>query len=103
MNYVVATVKPWNIKAFAEHHGALPGKWHLITDKDDLTAEFLGQVDPRYVFFPHWQWMVPDSITASSDCVCFHMTDVPYGRGGSPLQNLIQRGHAETMVSALKY
>jgi methionyl-tRNA formyltransferase len=27
---------------------------------------------------------------------------VPYGRGGSPLQNLIWRGHIETKVSALR-
>lgn len=30
------------------------------------------------------------------------MTDVPYGRGGSPLQNLISRGHKTTMLTALR-
>jgi methionyl-tRNA formyltransferase len=30
------------------------------------------------------------------------MTDLPYGRGGSPLQNLIARGHENTMISALR-
>jgi methionyl-tRNA formyltransferase len=30
------------------------------------------------------------------------MTDVPYGRGGSPLQNLIVHGHTKTRVSALR-
>ena len=30
------------------------------------------------------------------------MTDLPYGRGGSPLQNLILRGHKQTKISALK-
>ena len=30
------------------------------------------------------------------------MTDLPYGRGGSPLQNLITRGHKETKLTALK-
>ena len=30
------------------------------------------------------------------------MTDLPYGRGGSPLQNLIVRGHKETKISAIK-
>ena len=35
-------------------------------------------------------------------CVCFHETDLPYGRGGSPLQNLITCGHKETFVTALK-
>ncbi|PNW32559.1 UNVERIFIED_CONTAM: methionyl-tRNA formyltransferase, partial [Euhalothece sp. KZN 001] len=36
------------------------------------------------------------------ECVCFHMTDVPYGRGGSPLQNLIIRGHQKTKLTALQ-
>ncbi len=30
------------------------------------------------------------------------MTDLPYGRGGSPLQNLIIRGRKETQITALK-
>ena len=30
------------------------------------------------------------------------MTDVPYGRGGSPLQNLISRGHRKTQLTALQ-
>ena len=30
------------------------------------------------------------------------MTDVPYGRGGSPLQNLIIRGHQKTKLTALQ-
>ena len=30
------------------------------------------------------------------------MTDLPYGRGGSPLQNLIVRGHKETKISAIQ-
>ncbi len=30
------------------------------------------------------------------------MTDLPFGRGGSPLQNLIVRGHKQTKISAIK-
>jgi methionyl-tRNA formyltransferase len=30
------------------------------------------------------------------------MTDVPYGRGGSPLQNLILKGHTKTKITALR-
>lgn len=30
------------------------------------------------------------------------MTDLPFGRGGSPLQNLIARGHTETKISAIR-
>jgi len=31
----------------------------------------------------------------------FHMTDLPFGRGGSPLQNLIVRGLRNTRISAI--
>jgi len=59
-------------------------------------------IDPRFIFVLHWSWKVPDEIVDGFECVCFHMTDVPYGRGGSPLQNLIVRGHRETKVTALR-
>ena len=36
------------------------------------------------------------------ECVCFHMTDLPYGRGGSPLQNLILEEKKHTQVTALR-
>lgn len=100
--YVVATIHEWNYSAFTELSDSLPGEWVLIKDKDELTLERLETISPRYVFFPHWSWIVPDSILNNFECVCFHMTDVPYGRGGSPLQNLISRGHRETKLTALR-
>ena len=36
------------------------------------------------------------------ECVAFHMTDLPFGRGGSPLQNLILRGFKETVITAFR-
>lgn len=101
-DYLVATVKPWNISAFHRRTAGLPGCWHLVEHKQGLSPEVLGQIRPRYVFFPHWSWLVPSEILQAAECVCFHMTDVPYGRGGSPLQNLILRGHEQTTMSALR-
>ncbi len=101
--YLVATTKPWNLRAFERVRPTLPeGRWHLICDKADLTITLIEQIQPRYVFFPHWSWVVPDDITEKVECVCFHATDLPFGRGGSPIQNLIARGHSDTMVSALR-
>src|SRR5712671_2452257 len=101
-NYVVATIKPWNLSQFATRMPHLPGRWHLIETSDGLTPAVIASLQPRYIFFPHWSWKVPEEITRDFECVCFHMTDVPYGRGGSPLQNLITRGHKETVISALR-
>ena len=100
--YLVATTKPWNVKAFAEITPDLPGQWHLISEPEELTVELVRELAPRYVFFPHWSWRVPAELLSEVECVCFHMTDVPYGRGGTPLQNLIVRGHKETVMTALQ-
>jgi methionyl-tRNA formyltransferase len=101
-NFVVATVKPWNINAYNEIIKQYPGVWHLITDHRKLTAEAITSINPEYIFFPHWNHMVPNEILAIATCICFHETDLPYGRGGSPLQNLIALGHKETVITALK-
>jgi methionyl-tRNA formyltransferase len=100
-DYLVATIKPWNVEAFHRHSPTLPGQWHLVETPEDLESAIRTST-PRYVFFPHWSWRVPTQVLEQIECVCFHMTDVPYGRGGSPLQNLILRGHDETMLSALR-
>jgi methionyl-tRNA formyltransferase len=59
-------------------------------------------INPKFIFFPHWSHTVPNEILEMTTCVCFHETDLPYGRGGSPVQNLIALGHRETVVTALK-
>lgn len=68
----------------------------------DLNLSILADFTPRYIFFPHWSWIIPEEIYQNFECVIFHMTDLPYGRGGSPLQNLIVRGYKETKLSALR-
>jgi methionyl-tRNA formyltransferase len=74
----------------------------LIHEKHELTAAALEAFQPDYIFFPHWSFIIPGEIYRNYPCVVFHMTDLPYGRGGSPLQNLIVRGHTVTMLSALR-
>jgi len=73
-----------------------------IQNKEDLNLEDLNLIKPDYIFFMHWSWIIPKSIYNRFNCVVFHMTDLPFGRGGSPLQNLIIRGYKETKISALK-
>jgi methionyl-tRNA formyltransferase len=101
-NYVVATVKPWNIEYFKQWQSAKADHWHLLSQVDQLNLQNLNKINPKYIFFPHWSWIVPKEILSRFECVCFHMTDVPYGRGGSPLQNLIIRNHKKTKISALR-
>ena len=101
MDYVYATNRPWAVEAFLQKRNSLTGNWLLVTSPEDLEA-ILNFIKPKYLFFPHWSHIVPSKIISKYDCVCFHMTDLPYGRGGSPLQNLISRGVRNTKLTALK-
>lgn len=101
--YVIATIKSWNINNFPKIKARFPEhEFFLFTDKKDLSIDALKGINPDYVFFPHWSWIIPEEIYEKFNCVVFHMTDLPFGRGGSPLQNLIVRGIYETKISALK-
>ncbi len=101
-HYVVAGCKSWNRETFDQCSPRLPGTWHYVGSREELQMEQLQRIRPAMLFFLHWSWRVPREILANYPCVCFHMTDVPYGRGGSPLQNLIVRGHRRTQLSALR-
>ena len=102
MTYVVVGCKPWNRRTYEQSIRTLPGDWHFVSTKEELEIGLLRELRPRYVFFLHWSWRVPTDILTEFECICFHMTDVPYGRGGSPLQNLILRGHTDTVLTALR-
>jgi methionyl-tRNA formyltransferase len=101
-SYIVAGYKSWNLEAFEGVISKFPGQWSFVKSPEDLTEDFVKKTSPKYIFFLHWSWKVPQEIVDQYECICFHMTDVPYGRGGSPLQNLIIRGHSKTVVSALR-
>ena len=60
------------------------------------------KINPIKIFIPHWSYIIPNEIFEKYDCIVFHMTDLPFGRGGSPLQNLIIAGHKQTKISAIK-
>jgi len=99
--YIVATCKSWHEKGYEELKNQISADWFWAASPDDLLV-LLKNVVPRYIFFLHWNWLVPPDVWSKYECVCFHMTDVPYGRGGSPLQNLIVTGHKETKLSVLQ-
>ena len=99
--YVVATIHSWNTKNYKKFFNEKTN-FYLINDKKDFSYEKLQKINPKYIFIPHWSWIIPKKIWSNFNCIVFHMTDLPYGRGGTPLQNLISRGHKKTKISAIK-
>lgn len=98
---IIATIRPWHIELYRRELPFWPGDWRLVTGPEELEA-LVRKTRPRYVFFPHWSWRVPEEMWRNVECICFHETPVPYGRGGTPIQNMIARGHTKTLITALR-
>lgn len=102
MKILVATKKEWKPGIIKRLEARLACKCVFLDDRNLLTIEWLKQHNPKYIFFIHWSCKIPKAIYSAYECVIFHMTDLPFGRGGSPLQNLICREIYETKISAVK-
>ena len=102
MAIVIAANKPWYQKTHSRIQDMLAEEVHFCSTSADLTLDRLAEIKPQYIFFLHWSDLIPAAIFEKFECVVFHMTDLPFGRGGSPLQNLISRGIQETKISAIR-
>lgn len=101
--YIIISEKSWHINLFEKLKLKFcDDEWLLINKKDHLKVEYLNLFNPDRIFIPHWSHIIPKDIFEKFNCIVFHMTDLPYGRGGSPLQNLIRRGHKVTKISAIE-
>ena len=100
--FVLVTSKKWGEQVYYNLVNNENEDWELITCKSKFTFKNLSIIKPAYVFIPHWSYIIPEEIYSNFNCIVFHMTDLPYGRGGSPLQNLILEGKKETKISAIK-
>jgi methionyl-tRNA formyltransferase len=103
-NIIIVTCKSWNIKNANNFKKKYRNDFNtfIIENNKCLTYEKITKINPDYIFFPHWSWIIPKEIYLNYNCIVFHMTDLPFGRGGSPLQNLIEKNIDNTKISALK-
>lgn len=101
-NLIVASSKPWHKKSFDQFKQKPNLNCYYVSTPDQLDLILKENDNFKYLFFLHWNWKIPSEIFEKYECVCFHITDLPYGRGGSPLQNLILNRKKQTMVSAFK-
>lgn len=100
--YVVASTRIWDSDRAQQLATGADENFVFIGNDSELTFDYLTELSPRHVFFPFWSHRIDRQIYESFECVIFHMTDLPFGRGGSPLQNLIIRGISGTKISAIK-
>ncbi len=98
MKIIICNSREW----FKLSHQILSNHQILkIKKKDELCLATLDQFKPDLIFFPHWNWIVSKEIFEKYTCILFHTAPLPFGRGGSPIQNLIKSGFKKSPVNAL--
>ena len=99
MKYLLCVHRQWAIqlsKKMSRKYKAM----EILTNPNKLTYRYVKKINPKYIFFPDWSWIVPNEIIENYDCVCIHESNLPKFRGGSPLQNQIIRGVEKTKSTA---
>jgi methionyl-tRNA formyltransferase len=71
--------------------------WHF-----DIEEEELKRINPTDIFFFHYSRIVPKEITDKYNCMGFHPANLPFGKGGSPIQNQIKDGITFTKINLFK-
>lgn len=100
--FILLTDKVWHDSLFNSLNNRKGESWTRIKTRDEFSRQNLNVLEPNKIFIPHWSFIIPEDIYNYYECIGFHMTDLPFGRGGSPLQNLIVQGLKNTKISALK-
>jgi methionyl-tRNA formyltransferase len=98
MVYLFCAYREYAIKIYnrlSRHYDVI-----LLTDPNKLTYNYVKKINPKLIFFPDWSWIVPDKIIDNFKCICFHESNLPKFRGGSPIQNQIIRGIEKTKSTA---
>jgi methionyl-tRNA formyltransferase len=100
--YLVAGQHSWSKEAFKHNTSSSIDTWLYTSDKDYISLSTIDELSPDKIFFTHWSHIVPKEITDKYECICFHPSHLPYGRGGTPVQNLIREGFTETKLTAFR-
>ena len=98
MVYLFCAYREYAIKIYnklSKHYNVV-----LLTNPNKLTYNYVKKINPKLIFFPDWSWIVPDKIIDNFKCICFHESNLPKFRGGSPIQNQIIRGIEKTKSTA---
>ena len=95
MNYIIITKKKWDEYNFKN----LNKKIKVFKKLDKYR---INNINPKIIFFIHWSELIPKDLYQKYMCIQFHATDLPKGRGGSPIQNQILRNIKKTKISAFR-
>ncbi len=93
---LIITKKVWSVYNFKK----LKKKNFKVSNNLNYTK--IKKFNPKIIFFIHWSKIIQKKIYNNFECIQFHSSDLPIGRGGSPIQNQILMGIKNTKITAFK-
>lgn len=75
-------------------------EWHWVKDKSEAISTDFKSFEHIFVF--RWPYIINEEDLKTSNFIGFHTSNLPEGKGGSPLQNQIMEGIYESKVNAIK-
>ena len=95
MKYIIITKRKWDLNNFKKLKKNI-----FVFDKVNIIK--IKRINPKIIFFIHWSKFIDKSIFEKYLCIQFHSSNLPKGRGGSPIQNQIMLNIKKTKISAFK-
>ncbi len=95
MKFIIITKKKWNLDNYQKLNKNI-----LLLNKINLQK--IKKINPKIIFFIHWSKFISKSLYENYLCIQFHSSNLPLGRGGSPIQNQILNNIKKTKISAFK-
>ena len=95
MKFIIITKKKWDLNNFKKLNNS-------ITVLDRINFSKIKKINPKIIFFIHWSKFIKETLFKKYLCIQFHSSNLPKGRGGSPIQNQILLNIKQTKISAFK-
>jgi len=99
MNYLFCAHRNWALELYTKLNKKYKNMI-LLDNPKKLKLNYIKKINPKLIFFPDWSWIIPNEIVQKYQCVCFHESNLPKFRGGSPIQNQIIRGIKNTKTTS---
>ena len=74
----------------------------IINDKKTYQNKIIKKFNPNYIFLIGWSWIIDNDLIKKFKIFCFHPSDLPNYRGGSPIQNQILNNIKKTKMTMFK-
>lgn len=91
--------RDWALNIYDRLASSTDHTFLIFRSKAQFKVDVLDDFKPDIVLFYGWSWIVPTDILERYVCLMLHPSPLPRYRGGSPIQNQIIMGEANSKLT----